>query len=246
MAPQGRATNAAAARAARLVVLMLSTSSTAGLHPQRALHPAVLSRRPRVRVLAVASKTRDSVGSSNDGSASCSESLHGDQPGQPDTKEDPTPLAQLERAEAAQEPPEAPVAPAETMPTWLTGRNLAFAGSALTIVLLTVFRKEIAPIVKWVVMQAGSFSDKSSLGQVSAESVATTLVVGLTLWWSYAEFQRSNERLRIMQALEASLEAKQADLAERLEAVEAREAALEARLAALEEQWQRGGGGGGS
>lgn len=61
-------------------------------------------------------------------------------------------------------------------------------------------------------------------------------------WWSYAEFQKSNERLSVMQALEASMEAQQAALEERLAAVEAREAALEARLAALEEQ-QRGGSG---
>lgn len=105
-------------------------------------------------------------------------------------------------------------------PAWLSGRNVAFGGSVAVVLLLTVFRREIAPVslptlpfagaqlhpsdrrfvqacltlpalppsllaplqlVKWLVMQAGSLSDKSVIGQWSPEAVGTAVVVALTL-----------------------------------------------------------------
>ena len=39
--------------------------------------------------------------------------------------------------------------PPRTAPTWLSGRNLAFGGSVATVLLLTMFRREIAPVSSW-------------------------------------------------------------------------------------------------
>lgn len=157
MAPQarvgaGRATNAAARRSCRPdarrphATAAASFLCLAGPPPQWPRHASLAARcrRPRLRVLAVASsKVRGGGGGGSSVPASEQQHEHG---GQPPQQDQPAvlPPPQQAPAEAAQERAAAPAAAAA--PAWLTGRNLAFAGSAVTILLLTVFRKEIAPV----------------------------------------------------------------------------------------------------
>ncbi|PRW39392.1 E3 ubiquitin- ligase HERC2 isoform A [Chlorella sorokiniana] len=122
-------------------------------------------------------------------------------------------------------------APQQPGSSWLSGRNIALGGSVATVVLLTVFRKEIAPLVKWLVIQTSSWTDKSVIGEWSTESIATCIAVALTLWWTFAERMK-------LDSLEAAIESREAAMEARVAALEqqqaAREAALQARIAALE------------
>ncbi|KAI8476620.1 MAG: hypothetical protein J3K34DRAFT_400976, partial [Monoraphidium minutum] len=116
-----------------------------------------------------------------------------------------------------------------------SGRNLALGGSVATVLLLTVFRKEIAPLLRWGVMQTSSLADKSALGEVvggvDVETLATLVAVGLTLWWTFAERAK-------LDAIEAAISAREAAVEARVEALEAqlaeKEAALSGRVEALE------------
>lgn len=56
-----------------------------------------------------------------------------------------------------------------------------FPASLRRPLLVSVLRALHPQVAKWVVMQAGGLSDKSKIGDISVESVATTLAVGLTL-----------------------------------------------------------------
>eukprot|EP00887_Chlorella_sp_A99_P005024 scaffold4.g5024.t1 len=106
---------------------------------------------------------------------------------------------------------------------WGSGRWVAFGGSVAAVVLLTAFRRQIAPTIKFLVVQANALTDKgAALGSpAAAESAATLAALALTLYWSYSEMAVSSARAEEAEALGARLGA-------RLAAVEARLARLEA------------------
>ncbi|GAB4822776.1 hypothetical protein N2152v2_009822 [Parachlorella kessleri] len=120
----------------------------------------------------------------------------------------------------------------------LTGRNLMLGGSVATAVLLTVFRREIAPAFKWLVTQANQLTDKTIIREGNLESLATLAAVGLTLFWSFTEFQASRERMQSMEGMEAEMGRRLEEVCGRLEAAEQRLGAAEGEVAALRRQVQ--------
>lgn len=98
---------------------------------------------------------------------------------------------------------------------------------------LTVFRREVAPALRWLITQVNNLTDKSLLGEVGEgklEAILTLLAVALTLYWSFTEFAASAERTKSVEGLEA-----------RLAALEARLEGVAAELAELRGSQQAAG-----
>ncbi|KAL4440329.1 hypothetical protein ABPG75_003330 [Micractinium tetrahymenae] len=106
--------------------------------------------------------------------------------------------------------------PAQPSSAWQpAGRWLAFGGSVAFVLALTVFRREIAPALRWLITQVNNLTDKSLIGEVGEgklEAILTLLAVALTFYWSFKEFAASNERMKSVEGLEARVAALEASL----------------------------------
>lgn len=81
--------------------------------------------------------------------------------------------------------------------------------------MLTVFRREVAPALRWLITQVNNLTDKSLIGEAGEgklEGILTLLAVALTLYWSFTEFAASSERAKTAEGLEARLAALEARL----------------------------------
>lgn len=107
------------------------------------------------------------------------------------------------------------------------------------VILLTVFRREIVPVMRLFITQINNFTDKSVLGEVgqgNVEALATAAAVGLTLYWSFTEFAASSERMKRMEELESQTGEQLLAMSGRLESTEQRLAEVAAELAALRQR----------
>lgn len=154
------------------------------------------------------------------------------------------------------------IEPSVNKPSWsakelFSGRSLVLGGSVAAVLLLTVFRREVAPVFRWIITQMNSLTDKSVIGQASIESTATLLAVFLTLYWSFFEYRRTREleameielsqRAQSLQDLELQLREELDKLTQRLDsaAIEIEQLkhvhtdiiAVNERIAAIEEDF---------
>ncbi|KAL4429003.1 hypothetical protein ABPG77_006042 [Micractinium sp. CCAP 211/92] len=98
---------------------------------------------------------------------------------------------------------------------WPAGRWLAIGGSVAAVLVLTVFRREVAPALRWLITQVNNLTDKSLIGEAGEgklEGILTLLAVALTLYWSFTEFAASSERAKAAVGLEARVAALEARL----------------------------------